>query len=444
MDKKELRRKMAVEAAAKDKKRLILAIGGLILCIAVLFMLNKKANEAGDRIVDQKREAAAAFTELLPKLDYSILDKVKDKTDSDRVILEPDAFRMLSEKSQEMINSWFNVLGKEFDFLTGREKAPELRGGLFRLRGELIDARPLTRVEGEEPEYWCQIRTDDGAEFFYVSVLMPTELFVHDNFVLADGYFFKYYRQKVDGDWITLPLFVGRQLVPSWPRAEPRSEPDMAYLAGVRDQPIGTHNDVEQLNTRPELWHLANVARTVAATPESLAEAIKEPLVMDWDLLKLVSESPEIYRGRMFQIGGIIRGTPATVRATENPLRETQISSAWIRNDSVGDVLLHLKAPGEFPFSEAGLKPTVYHGYFLMLWAYHDSQEIPRRSPVFVVVDSFSPEPYTPPFAGQMVLMFLGIAVAIGFLLLWLVRKDRRNSEIAMQKMLDRRNNRRD
>lgn len=433
---------MAQDAAAKDKRRIIMAVFGLAACIVVLITLNMKAQKAGDLVIGQDTDAAAAFTTLLPKLDYSILEQVKDTTDADRVILEPDAFRMLSTKCQEMMSTWFAVLGKDFNFLTGREEAAALRGDLFRLRGELIDARPLTRVEGEEPEYWCQIRTDDGAEFFFVSVIMPTELFAHDNFVLADGYFFKYYRQKVDDKWITLPLFVGRQLAPSWPRAEPTSAPDMAYLAGLRDQPIGTHNDVEKLNTMPEMWHLANVARTVGATPESLAEAIKDPLVMDWDLLKSLAENPEIYRGRMFEIGGIIRGDPATVRVGENPLRETKISSAWIRNDSVGDVLLHLKAPGAFPFNENGLKPTVYHGYFMMLWAYYDSKEIPRRGPVFVVVDSFSPDPYTPPFAGQIVVMFLGIAIAIGCLLFWLVRKDRRTSELAMQKVLDRRKSR--
>ena len=41
-----------------------------------------------------------------------------------------------------------------------------------------------------------------------------------------------------------------------------------------------------------------------------------------------------------------------------------------------------------------------------------------------------------------MVMMFLGVAMSIGLLLFWLVRRDRRTSQRAMQKMLNRRENR--
>ena len=443
MDKKEIRRKMAVEAAAKDKKRLVLAIGGLVLCIGLLVVLNKKAKDAEDQINKQADKTFTTYTERLPELDHEILARVKDATESEQVILEPDAFQHLSTNTMSVIGSWYRVLGGTFDFSNDIKESAQLRGDLFRLRGQLLDARPLTRLEGEDPEYWCHIRTDDGNDFFYVSMIMPTELFANDNFVLADGYFFKNYRQKIEGEWVTAPLFVGRKLAPSWRKEAPATEPDMAMLASVKDHPIGTHNKLHLVNEMTEMWHLANVAKTVGASPELLAEKIAEPIVLNYDTLKELSENPEINRGQIYKFGGqVVKDSASVVRVGENPLRETSISSAWIRNEYNGDVLVHVKAPGKFEFDKYGLKPTVFHGYFLMLWAYLDTEDVPRRTPVFVVTDSFTEEPYTPPFAGQMVLMFLGVAVGIGALLFWLVRRDRLISEAAKQEIFDRREKR--
>ena len=411
------------------------------MCIVVIVVINMKAKQAENDLLKQTQDSTAEITGLLPELNQEVLDAVKDKTDNQRVILEQAAFKELGTKVRILITQWFAVVGKTFDFENSEANSSELRGNLFRLRGELLDAEPITRVADEEPEYWCHIRSDDGHEFFYVSMMMPSELFGVDNFVLADGYFFKYYRQKMGDEWVTAPLFVGRQLAPSWKRLDPATQPDMELLARVRDQPIGTDNRVENLNTMPEMWHLANVAKTVASDPEALATTIAEPLVIDYEMLKKISENPEIYRGQLFEFGGMFAGRPSTVRIGENPMRETKMSSAWIRNDFVGDVLVHLKAPGVFPF-DIERDPMVFHGYFLMLWAYLDTESIPRRTPVFVVVNSFTEDPVTPPFAGQMVLMFLGVAIGFGILLFMLVRRDRRNSDLAMQKILDRRQNR--
>jgi hypothetical protein len=442
MDKKDLRRIKAQEAATKDKRRIIFAVGGLVLCITVLVALNKKASQAEEDAAKQIQSDRTSIMELLPELDQSILDNVRDSTYSEQGILEIDALQELGSKVRTLLPSWFYVLGEpEFDFSGTEADAPELRGKLFRMRGELLDARPLTRDTGSETEYWCHIRNDAGEEFLFVSMTVPTELFGADNFVLADGYFLKYYRHTLTDTPITAPLFIGRELSPSWRNLEPSLEPDMELMARVKDQPLGTDNRVENLNTLPAMWHLANVAESVRATPETLAAATTEPLVIDYEMLEKLSKDPEIYRGRMFEVGGMYAGTPATVRIGENPMRERKMSSAWIRNDFNGDVLVHLKAPGQFDF-DTDRDPVVFHAYFLMLWAYVDTKGIPRRAPVFVVVDNYYDEPYTPPFAGQMVMMFLGIAVAIGCLLFWLVKRDRLKSELVMQEMLDRRQNR--
>lgn len=442
MDKKDLRRMNAQEAAVKDKRRIIFAVGGLVLCIVVLFALNKKASKAEEDAAKQIQDSRTSIMQLLPDLDQSILDNVRDSSYAEMGILEIDALQELGTKVRTLLPSWFAVLGEpKFNFQGSEADAPALRGKLFRMRGELLDARPLTRNAGSETEYWCHIRNDSGEDFLFVSMTVPTELFGADNYVLADGYFLKYYRHTLSDTPITAPLFVGRELSPSWRLLDPSLEPDMQLMAGVKDHPLGTDNRVEDLNTFPAMWHLANVAASVRETPETLAAATEGSLIMDHELLEKVSKDPEIYRGRVFEVGGMYAGTPATVRIGENPMRKRKMSSAWIRNDFNGDVLVHLKAPGDFDF-DTNRDPVVFHAYFLMLWAYVDTEGIPRRAPVFVVVDNYYDDPYTPPFAGQMVALFLGIAVVIGALLFWLVKRDRIKSEVSMQAMLDRRQHR--
>lgn len=443
MDHKELRRRQAAVAAAKDKRRLAVAVVGLAMCIVLVFMLNKKAQEGGEQGVPTLTSQGTQFTNLLPKLDEAVLAKVKDATDAERVILEPAAFQELSTNARSLMATWLEAFGEPaFDFATGEAESAERRGKIYRLRGELVDTELVTRVSGEDPEYWCTIRTDDGHLFYYASLQVPDTLFGHDNFVRADGYFFKYYRQKSAEDWVTAPLFVGSLLAPSWRRAEPTLEVDMPMLNKLKDMPLGSDAPVGEINQRPEFWHLANVAKSLGEAPEKLEAMREEAIVIDYESLKQLSEYPELFRGRMFKLGGRVVMDPTSVRAGENPLREVKVSSTWIRNEFNGDVLLHLKAPGVYPFDRYARAPAVYHGFFLMLWAYQDRDGNMRRAPVFVVTDSFQEKPITPPFAGQMVLAFMGIAVAIALFLFWLVRRDKRQQAEVREKMLSRKRDR--
>jgi hypothetical protein len=222
---------------------------------------------------------------------------------------------------------------------------------------------------------------------------------------------------------------------------EPIEAPTPEVLLAIKDQPIGTDNDPRQLDEDPDLWDMANAARTVTSDPALLANAVAEPILLDDQSIEELVKNPGIFRGRMFELGGLIREA-GTVQIEENPLREREMSSAWVRNDSLGDFLLHLKAPGQFDF-HAKKGPIIFHGWFLKLWAYKDRNGALRRSPVFVVVDAAPQEAHTPPFAGQIVLMFLGFALVIGLLLFWLIKRDRRASDLAMQKLTERRQARR-
>lgn len=441
MEKKELRQIQAQRAAAKDKRRLVISVVGLALCLVVLFQLRVFGDKAEKEGIGQQ-ETKTLYSGMMPDIDFDLLAEVQDSSDSDQVILEPVPFQHLASNAAKLVGSWLYVLGEpQFPFEQVEASAADLRGQPYRLRGELIDARKVLRVAGEESEYWCLGRTDDGELFWFVSLKMPETLFGSDNFVLADGYFFKQYRQKQGEEWVTAPLFVGRALEPSYRAMPPSEVPTPAVLLALKDHPLGTDNDPRQLDEEPALWDMANAARTVSGDPQLLTDAIAETILLDDQTIEELVQNPDIFRGRMFELGGLIREA-RTVQVPENPLREREMSSAWVRNDFLGDFLLHLKAPGTFDF-HPNKGPIVFHGWFLMLWAYVDTNGIPRRAPVFVVVDAEPQESFTPPFAGQIVVMFLGLALVIGLLLFWLIKRDRRASDLALQKLTERRQARR-
>lgn len=430
-----LERKLA-EAKHKEKRKLVLSAIGIALCFVIIVVVKKNAADSAETNLE-RLGSQTDYAGLLPELDANLLAQIKDATHADRVVKERNAFREVSHAAKALVGSWLYVLGEpQFPFEDGVTKAAASRGKPFRLRGEILDRFEETNADGER-EVWWTLQTLDGHKFQFIDITASDSIALRENFVLADGYFFKYYDSKFEGVDMTAPLFVGRAVEPSFKLAAPISEPSLTLLANVKDQPLGTHNNPTLLDRKPELWHLMNVARTVGRDPDLLAKATKDSILLDEASLKELSKNPGVFRGRMFELGGMVR-EEGTSQVGENPLRERNISSAWIRNDLVGTNLTHLKAPGNFQF---GLNrgPMIYHGYFLMLWAYEDTEGNHLRTPVFVVTDAVAQEKITPPFAGQIIMMFLGIAIAIGFILFTLIKRDKKASHVAMGKVAARR-----
>lgn len=430
----EIHRK-AAEAAIRDRRRLVAAIIGLVMCLAAFYALALKKQSDEADLATKQEGVSTDLADGIPQPDRAKLAGIRDSSEAEQVILEPEAFAELARLGRSLVGSWLYVMGEPaFPFDASPEEQAQLRAEPFRLRATLLDGQIIRRGVGQAEEYWCLLRTEDGHLVHYVAMSPPEELMVNQNFVLADGYYYKQYRKRIDDQWITAPLFVGRVLAPSFRKLEPISEPDSELMAQLEDHPLGTNNDPRKLDQRKELWHLMNLAQSVNAEGGVDHE---DAILLDYDKLVALSKNPEVYRGRLFELGGLVREA-ATVRAEENPLRVREISSAWIRNESLGDTLMHLKAPGDFNFYP-NKGPVIYHGYFLMLWAYVDTKSIPRRVPVFVVTDAEVQVVPTPPFAGQMAFLFIGIAVVLGLLMFFVVQRDRKRNTAAMEALVAKR-----
>ncbi|MGB0952777.1 MAG: hypothetical protein ACPG31_06110 [Planctomycetota bacterium] len=442
MDRKERRRREAELATKKEKKRLVLAGVGLALCAIVLVQLKLWGDSAQEE-ESGPTQSSTAYLDFMPEIDFALLASVKDATDSDRTTYERDAFEHLLASARKLITNWLLILGEpEFPFAAAAADASPYRGKPYRLRAKLINARFITLGHGEDELFWCHAETDAGDSFWFVAANPPDTLFGAENYVLADGYFFKHYTYSLQGeDKITAPMFIGPLLAPSFRAAEPATEPSFEYLATLKDHPLGTDTDTLLLNQDPGLWHLANVARTVRQDPALVEAAKANAITIDDKTIEDLVANPGIFRGRMFEFGGkVVRASMVDI--PETPLRETRMSSAWVRNDFVGDFLMHAKAPGEFEL-KVSEGPVIYYGYFLMLWGYDSKDEGPMRTPVFVVIDAQPQEAYTPPFAGQMVVIFLALALALGFWLFILAKRDRAASDASMKKLTERRQARR-
>ncbi|MDA0667003.1 MAG: hypothetical protein O3A95_03100 [Planctomycetota bacterium] len=438
LDREEKRRLMErklAEAKHKEKRKLIVSAVGIALCFAIIFVVQDrvgKSAEAPEKTWTQETD----YGYLLQKIDPEILKLIDDSSSAACNVIESEAFESFKNAAKPLVGSWLYYLGEpEFPFEGGLERSNEARGKPFRMRGKILDRREIGA--GAEKEIWWILETAEGYKFRFVDISGSDSIELSENFSLADGYFFKYYEETFGEESLLTPLFVGRGLKPSFAPALPITEPSPDFLIDVRDHPIGTDNNPTKLDRDPYLWHLLNVARTVGHDEELHAKAIEDSIVLDEETLKALVQNPAIFRGRMFELGGMVREASKN-QLGENPLREKNISSAWIRNDLVGTNLTHLKAPGVFDFGESK-GPIIYHGYFLMLWAYVDTEGNRLRTPVFVVIDAATQEKITPPFAGQIIIMFLAIAIVIGILLFLLIKRDKKASDLALAKVAERR-----
>ena len=421
----------------KEKIRLGIFALGLVLMVGLLVALQQN-DETKTVPLDPSLQAVKQSMVALPQLEEGTLDEVKDATKEDRILLESKAFAALARLSRALLPGHLKAIGEpSLPFAEVANRPADCRGKPFRMRGALLHARQMVRVIGSPAEYWCHVKTDQGNEFFFVSTQVPKELFGAENYILADGYFFKIYTQNVDGKQVTAPLLVGRTLRPSKRIAEPALVLDPVILADVKDPAFGVD---EKLNQNG-LWHLLNYAYHLGQDLPRLETEFGNAAYLDRPLTQTIAKQPELFRGKAVIINAKA-ATAFTIATEENSLGLPFISHAYLSKFELGDQLLRVIGPGGDIFNNHGLDRELL-GYFLQLWAYVDTKDQPRRTPVFVVAGwrpRILPEPF---IEGQITFIFIGIAVSLGLLLTLLAKKDKRQSQKLAQSLLERRQARR-
>ncbi|TAH39323.1 MAG: hypothetical protein EYC70_00625 [Planctomycetota bacterium] len=426
-DRRQQRLRELRQAQLALRKRLVLMVLTLVVLIGFLFAIPKLARPR--RVAAPPPEPTQAEV-ALPPLDLQVLAEVRDSTPEERVVLEPEPFAYLLRMSLALLPDHLRMLDEPalpFDAI--EHEAAELRGRPFRLRGELLEQRTMTRLPGAPTEHWYRLRDDGGRDFFHVS-MRPLAQEFQEPYFRADGYFFKVYTGSVEsgGERVTAPLLVGRELVPSYRRVEPVHEPDFTLLADVRDAQFGDPTELDQAG----LWHLLNVAVALRSDPQRLARAFEGAPELNRTLLETqMLESPALFRGRPMLLPGSVVGDSVRYEVgLENPLRLDAITHAYWGNLSLGKQPVHLIGPGRFPMAaqpgESGQRR--FYGWFLQLESAIDKEGNARLYPVYVVADARQIPLESPAFLHTAVIVFFGVAALLALFMIVLVVRDKRRS----------------
>ncbi len=420
----------------------------LVMAIVLWVRLLSDGNLAKEREARPNNQDALLS---LPRLDPAALEGVKDSTPGERVILEPDAFKSLALHAQALFPDHLEALGEPgLPFAEMESRSREFRGKPVRLRGEIVDAREIIRFPGGSPEYWCTIRTEDGDLFFFASLRVPEELFLSENFVLADGLYLKLYSQTLEGERLAAPLIIGKKLSPSRRTAAPARTVDLHLLAKVKDanhqsgklREDGTWEWKEEATPDQEaLWHMLNVAREAGKDEALLEEAFEEAREIDMPLLKEIALRPPLFRGQPFVLHGRVLKA-RFMRKGENPLRMAFVGDGFLGSTDLGRNPLHLYSTEGFPLDEEG--PRALLAWFIQLEAWEDGEGGLRLGPVFVVAGERKLNLETPAFVSQIVISFLAIAVVLAGAIAWLARRDHERAGLAARRLAERRSRRRE
>lgn len=418
----------------RDQVRLIALVVLLALVLVIYFMAGQRPEAPPD--VAPTPDIASQIA--LPPVGELDLSTVADATPEQRVLLEAEPFRELARLARALLGAHLEALDEPaIPFERLPAEAAALRGGAFRLRGELRHAEPRVRAAGLPEETWCWIRDAGGRDCFYVSVNPPEEALAPGGWVLADGYFFKVYSQSIGGQRIEAPLLVGRQIVPSVPLAAPAEEIDLALLAEVRDDRFGDDRPLDPTG----LWHLVGHAALAGADQARLRAEFAGAPELDMDLLRELAARPELFRGKPFRVPGRVPQDPrwtGSMPAGENPLRVRRLHAAWLGNTLVfGHNPIHLVAGDDYAFD--AVEAQVYLGWFLQLKGYIDREDAPRRAPVFVIAGAEPAPPPPPSFLDRFMLVFIGCGAVLAALVYGLARRDRAQAQVAAQALRERR-----
>lgn len=419
----------------KERLRLVFMAGGLIAVIGIFIWLRIGLQKEGDPNKVPKTITQIGSDIQFPPVDLSIFEDVKDATNTDRVLLSSGPFEELLQISRALLPGHLDALeSPRIPFDAIEQNSATLRGVPFRDRGKLLDLKIQQRVIDGPEETWALVETDEGKRYWFATLKQPEELFgTGGNFVVTDGFFYKLFTQSLDGERVTAPLLVGREIRPSVRRAEPAKQLDLGTLADVRDSDFYEKRPIEDAG----YWHLMNFVETLQTEPDRIATEFERAEPLSRNTIKDLVAQPSLKRGRPYLIYG--RTVHAWNKANEeNPTRLPFSSHSFLFKYELGDQYLRLVAPGSDSLNDIDLG-TEMLAYFHKMWAYTDGNNQERRVPVFFVASFAEREIDKAPLEGQIVIAFIALFVVMLLGFTFLIRRDRKQAEAAAEGLRARR-----
>jgi hypothetical protein len=431
-------------SAWHGKEKVKLIVMGLGLLFVVIAYVAARRQE--DKHRDTEHEQVPAEEEVtvervfLPAFDPSDARlTVRDRTESQQVVLEGEALNLLQDYARLLRDAHFEALGVEVldrAQLTMLMADPEAhRTRAYRVRGTVLHSLRRQRASDRPPETIGLLDVEGGTGPVHFIALDVPEGLVDGEFVRFDGLFMKVHRTEEKDGWVSAPLLVGNRAIASWPMLEAPTDLARA-LVGVEDDTV---LQMTGINSRTR-WELFAYARDLVegdvdweAAPELSNEFMVE-----------LAGNPAQHRGEAVRLPISTNLASWTRTAGENPLRLEEFTTGWIGNwnwTSHANVIRYFA-----PFSAPELSDARFvmgRGFFFKIHAYEPRDGGIRTAPVFVMT---SIVPFVPQEDTRVDTLFLGVAggafLLVG-LIVFLLSRDRKQSRRLREDLIARRRARR-
>ncbi len=383
----------------------------------------------------------------VPRLDQEILDRAKDATREQRLLLEPEPLAHLLEKSLQIVPSVAQALGvpdEPIPLSVLRASPDTYRGTYLAYEGRLghvSPGKPGHPIEGYKiHEGWIEL--DDGDKVLFQVSLPPATGLEKGSWCRVEGYFLKLRDSNIFPQAEQAPLLVGPELFPEfepWPTV---TELDPGWFADIRDGLVEGGNFVdlqdsglglEESQDEP-LWRLGSYARHRAESGQDtlLGWRAVDPLVTKDQLVK-------------FKYGQVEPGTPVRLLGTfvyaeysvarPNPIDAKHWTQAWIQIRDLGGKVVPVWIPKRisgFQYNES----LEVRAYYFRRYLYDAEQYGMTFTPLFVAADLHRFEAL--PEHALTTWVKYGFAGLVGLLVLLFILSARRDRLAREQHELDR------
>lgn len=390
----------------------------------------------------------------VPKIDQELLRTARDAEHVDRLVLEPEPFAHLLEKSIDIVPSVAEALGKPeqpVPIAYLRASPQTYRGAYLWYTGRLTNlspgksGHPVTGYRIHEGA----LETQDGETVLFRVSLAPRVQV--DDFVRIEGFFLKLRDSAANPKADMAPLLVGPELFPDYPPWDPVTELNPDVFEPIRDGIVVDGAWVDEQDaalTLDEsedlpLWTLASYANAQrGGENDTLGRWRAIPAFVTKDQLDAVKRG-EVEPGTPFRL----LGTFVMARwfaARPNPAGIRYWSQAWVQVRDLGGKIVPVWIPRKVEGYQFNQSVEV-RAYYLRRFVYElQNQDGKAFTPLFVAadLDRFSAGPEHPMARWAKV----GFATAVASLIalfFYIARRDRKASAAHEAEMIERRRRRR-